>query len=324
MAAVVLDPRQTLEFERPIVELENKIAELRQLGGPTLDLEIRRLERKARALQQEVFAELSPWQKVLLSRHPLRPFTLDYVGRLIEGFVELHGDRAFRDDEAIVGGVGRLRGRPVMILGHQKGRGTKENVRRNFGMPRPEGYRKARRLMELAARLGLPILTFIDTPGAYPGIDAEERGQAEAIAKNLEVMSRLPVPIIATVIGEGGSGGALALSVADRINMLEYSVYSVISPEGCASILWKDQKQVETAAREMRMTAADLVELGVADRALPEPSGGAHRDPELAAERVAEAILEDLAALDRLSVDERLEARYAKYRAMGSFSDSGS
>ncbi len=321
MAAVVLDPRQTLEFERPIVELENKIAELRQLGGASLDLEIRRLERKARALQQEVFAELSPWQKVLLSRHPLRPFTLDYVGRLIEGFIELHGDRAFRDDEAIVGGVGRLRGRPVMILGHQKGRGTKENVRRNFGMPRPEGYRKARRLMELAARLSLPILTFIDTPGAYPGIDAEERGQAEAIAKNLEVMSRLPVPIIATVIGEGGSGGALALSVADRINMLEYAVYSVISPEGCASILWKDQKQVETAAQEMRMTAADLVELGVADRVLPEPSGGAHRDPEVAAERVADAIVEDLTALDRLTVDERLEARYAKYRAMGAFTD---
>ncbi|HEY7954052.1 MAG TPA: carboxyl transferase domain-containing protein, partial [Polyangia bacterium] len=205
----IIDSRKTLDFERPIVELENKIAELKRLGGAQLDLEIRRLERKARQLQREVFAELSPWQKVLLSRHPLRPFTLDYVERLIEGFIELHGDRAFHDDEAIVGGVGRFAGRPVMVLGHQKGRGTKENIRRNFGQPKPEGYRKARRLMELASRLGLPILSFIDTPGAYPGIEAEERGQAEAIAKNLEVMSRLPVPIIATVIGEGGSGGAL-------------------------------------------------------------------------------------------------------------------
>ncbi|HEX6835303.1 MAG TPA: acetyl-CoA carboxylase carboxyl transferase subunit alpha, partial [Polyangia bacterium] len=211
-----MDTRQALDFERPIVELENKIAELKSLGGPQLEIEIRRLERKARQLQREVFSELSAWQKVLLSRHPLRPFTLDYVGRFIEDFVELHGDRAFRDDESIVGGVGRFRGRAVMILGHQKGRGTKENMKRNFGMTRPEGYRKALRLMETAARLGLPILTFIDTPGAYPGIDAEERGQAEAIAKNLEVMARLPVPIIATVIGEGGSGGALALGVADR------------------------------------------------------------------------------------------------------------
>jgi acetyl-CoA carboxylase carboxyl transferase subunit alpha len=321
MRAAVLDPRQSLEFERPIVELENKIAELRQLGGPTLELEIRRLERKARQLQEEVFSELSAWQKVMLSRHPLRPFTLDYIGRIIDGFTELHGDRAFRDDAAIVGGLGRLRGRAVMVVGHQKGRGTKENIRRNFGQPKPEGFRKARRLMELAARLGLPILTFIDTVGAYPGIEAEERGQAEAIAKNLEVMARLPVPIVATVIGEGGSGGALALSVADRINMLEYAVYSVISPEGCASILWKDQKQVEVAARELRMTAADIRELGVADRVITEPPGGAHRDPDLAAESVADAIVEDLAALDAMTPTARIDGRYAKYRRIGAVTE---
>jgi len=319
----VIDTRQALDFERPIVELENKIAELKSLGGPQLEIEIRRLERKARQLQREVFSELSAWQKVLLSRHPLRPFTLDYVGRFIEDFVELHGDRAFRDDESIVGGVGRFRGRAVMILGHQKGRGTKENMKRNFGMTRPEGYRKALRLMETAARLGLPILTFIDTPGAYPGIDAEERGQAEAIAKNLEVMARLPVPIIATVIGEGGSGGALALGVADRILMLEYSVYSVISPEGCASILWKDQKKVETAAREMKMTASDLHELGIADVIVQEPAGGAHRDPEAAADAVGEAVWRELSTVAALSVDQRLEARYAKFRRMGSFLESG-
>jgi acetyl-CoA carboxylase carboxyl transferase subunit alpha len=321
--APVIDTRQTLDFERPIVELENKIAELKQLGGPQLELEIRRLERKARQLQREVFSDLSAWQKVLLSRHPLRPFTLDYVGRLIEDFVEMHGDRAFRDDESIVGGVGRFRGRPVMVVGHQKGRGTKENMRRNFGMPRPEGYRKARRLMELAARVGLPILSFIDTPGAYPGIDAEERGQAEAIAKNLEVMARLPVPIIATVIGEGGSGGALALGVADRILMLEYSVYSVISPEGCASILWKDQKQVETAAGAMKMTASDLVELGVADAAIPEPAGGAHRDPEAVADAVGEVLARELDVLSALTPAARVQQRYEKFRRMGSFLERG-
>ena len=319
----VIDTRQALDFERPIVELENKIAELRKLGGPQLDLEIRRLERKARQLQREVFSELSAWQKVLLSRHPLRPFTLDYVARLVEDFVELHGDRAFRDDESIVGGVGRFRGQPVLILGHQKGRGTKENMKRNFGMTRPEGYRKALRLMETASRLGLPILTFIDTPGAYPGIDAEERGQAEAIAKNLEVMARLPVPIIATVIGEGGSGGALALGVADRILMLEYAVYSVISPEGCASILWKDQKKVETAAREMKMTASDLLELGIADGIVQEPAGGAHRDTEAAADAVGEAIARELAVVGALTADKRLDARYQKFRKMGSFLESG-
>ena len=317
----MIDTRQTLEFEKPIVELENRIEELRQLGGAALDVEIRRLERRARQLQREVFSELSPWQKVLLSRHPLRPFTLDYVARIVDGFIELHGDRAFRDDAAIVGGVGRFRGRAVMILGHQKGRGTKENMKRNFGMPRPEGYRKALRLMELAARLGMPILTFIDTPGAYPGIDAEERGQAEAIAKNLEVMARLPVPIISTVIGEGGSGGALALGVADRILMLEYSVYSVISPEGCASILWKDQHKAEAAATQMKMTAQDLKELRIADRVIEEPAGGAHRQLDQAAESVGDAVESELAVLEKLSAVERIDLRYQKFRKMGSFSD---
>jgi acetyl-CoA carboxylase carboxyl transferase subunit alpha len=316
-----LDPRFVLEFERPIVDLENKIGELRRLGAGQMDAEIARLERRARELEREIFDGLSAWQKVLLSRHPLRPFTLDYVDLLIEDFVELHGDRAFRDDPAIVGGVGRFRGSSVMIIGHQKGRGTKENVKRSFGMPRPEGYRKARRLMELAAQKRLPILTFIDTPGAYPGIDAEERGQAEAIARNLEVMSRLPVPIITTVIGEGGSGGALALGVSDRILMLAFSVYSVISPEGCASILWKDQKAIETAARELRLSARDLLELGICDRVIDEPDGGAHRAPEQAARRIGDAIEAALAEVAGLPVEKRLAQRYAKFRAMGAFTE---
>ncbi len=317
----MMDARQALEFERPIVELENKIEELKQLGHAALGSEIRQLERKARRLQERVFQALSPLQKVQLSRHPQRPFTLDYVSRIVDGFVELHGDRAYGDDAAIVGGLGLFRDLPVMVLGHQKGRGTKENLRRNFGMPRPEGYRKARRLMELAARFGRPILTFIDTPGAYPGIDAEERGQAEAIAMNLEVMARLPVPIVATVIGEGGSGGALALGVADRILMLEYAIYSVISPEGCASILWKDQKQVDLAARELRLTAPDIAELGVADEVLAEPPGGAHRDPDRAARAVGDAILRHLAELVAIPTGELLERRYQKFRRMGAFAE---
>jgi acetyl-CoA carboxylase carboxyl transferase subunit alpha len=307
-----IDSRQALEFERPIIELEQKIAELKLLGGVALEGEIRQLERKARRLQEEVFHELSAWQKVQLSRHPLRPFTSDYIGRLFEDWIELHGDRAFGDDEAIIGGLGSMGGVPVVVLGHQKGRGTKENVRRNFGMPRPEGYRKARRLMELGERFKRPILTFIDTPGAFPGIDAEERGQAEAIAKNLEVMARLKVPIIAVVIGEGGSGGALALGVADRILMLEYAIYSVISPEGCASILWKDQKLVE-------MTATDLKTLGIADEVIGEPPGGAHRDPAAAARAVEAAITRHLAELMAASPADLLERRYQKYRDMGAF-----
>ena len=317
----MIDTRQALEFEKPIIELENKIEELKQLGGGTLASEVRKLERKARTLQSEVFARLTPLQKVQLSRHPLRPFTLDYLARLFTDFVELHGDRAFGDDPAIVGGLARFRGRPVVVIGNQKGRGTKENIKRNFGQAKPEGYRKARRLMEMAARFHRPILTFIDTPGAYPGIEAEERGQAEAIATNLEVMARLPVPIVATVIGEGGSGGALALGVADRVLMLEYAIYSVISPEGCASILWKDQKAVETAARELKLTAPDIVALGVADEVIGEPPGGAHRDPDYAARAVANTIAAQLERLDALPVEALLDGRYAKYRAMGQFVD---
>ena len=320
----MIDLRQALEFEKPILELEGKIDELKQLGHLSLQVELRRLERKAQSLRKKVFSTLSPFQKVQLSRHPQRPFTLDYVSRLIDGFVELHGDRAHGDDGALVGGMGFLQGEPVMVIGHQKGRGTKENLKRNFGMPRPEGYRKARRLMEMAARFRRPILTFIDTPGAYPGIDAEERGQAEAIAKNLEVMAGLGVPIIATVIGEGGSGGALALGVADRILMLEYAIYSVISPEGCASILWKDQKAVETAARELRLTASDLREMGIADEVIPEPPGGAHRDHDEVARAVGEAIGRALATLRAETPAALLQHRYDKYRRMGEFIESAS
>ncbi len=319
----MLDPRQSLEFERPLVELENKIGELKQLaGGELLAAEIKILERRASRLRAEIYSNLSPWQKVQLSRHPLRPYTLDFISRLSDEFFELHGDRAFSDDEAVVGGLGRLKvlgGRPVLLIGHQKGRGTKEAMRRNFGMPRPEGYRKGRRLMELASRMKLPIVALIDTPGAYPGIDAEERGQAEAIAKNLEVMAGLPVPIIAVVIGEGGSGGALALGVCDRLLMMEYSVYSVITPEGCASILWKDQAQVEVAATQMKMTAEDIKQIGVVDEIVAEPPGGAHHDFDEAARLVGEAVARHLDELVGLSPQALLDGRYAKYRAIGSF-----
>jgi len=318
--------RTVLDFERPVIELIRKIEELRALstGAVNFDDEIARLERKARRLQDEIFSDLKPIQKVQLSRHPARPYTLDYIGFMVSDFVELHGDRAFADDESIVGGLGRLAGERVVVVGHQKGRNTKENLKRNFGMPRPEGYRKARRLFLLAERFGLPIITFVDTPGAYPGIGAEERGQAEAIATNLETMGRLRVPIIATVIGEGGSGGALALAVADRVLMLEHAIYSVISPEGCASILWRDQAQAETAAAELRLTAQDIHALGVADEVVPEPPGGAHRDPEGTARRLMSALVRHLGELRRLPIDELLRRRYAKYRAMGVFLERGS
>jgi len=311
--------RQVLEFERPIVDLERKIDELRQLSTGTIDFgdEIKRLEKKARKLQEEIFAELTPWQKVQLSRHPSRPYMLDYAQLLFDDFVELHGDRAFADDESIVGGIARFDGREVLVIGHQKGRNTKENLRRNFGMSRPEGYRKAIRLMQLAARFNRPILTFIDTPGAYPGVGAEERGQAEAIAKNLEIMSSLATPFIATVIGEGGSGGALALGVGDRILMMEYAIYSVISPEGCASILWKDQSKVATAAEELKLTAPDLVRLGVCDEIVKEGVGGAHRDPKGTGDSLRAALKRHLDELCALDGAELLERRYKKYRAMG-------
>jgi acetyl-CoA carboxylase carboxyl transferase subunit alpha len=315
--------RMVLDFERPIVELEKKIAALRELPGEPVDFsdEIDRLARRARRLQEEVFAELTPFQKVQLSRHPARPYTLDYAAHLLTDFVELHGDRAYADDEAIVAGLGRLAGERVVVVGHQKGRTTKENLRRNFGMPRPEGYRKARRMFALAARFGLPVLTFIDTPGAYPGIGAEERGQAEAIAGNLEAMGALTVPIIATVIGEGGSGGALAIGVADRILMMEYATYSVISPEGCASILWRDQAQSARAAAELKLTAADITRLGVADEVVPEPRGGAHRDPETAARSLLTVIARHLGELKRLTPQELVAQRYAKFRAIGVYAE---
>jgi acetyl-CoA carboxylase carboxyl transferase subunit alpha len=319
MAAQPQYDRQVLEFERPIIELERKIEELRELSRGSVDFaeEIKRLERKARKLQEEIFAELAPWQKVQLSRHPGRPFTLDYVQLLFEDFVELAGDRAFADDQSIVGGFARFGGREVMVIGHQKGRNTKENLRRNFGMSRPEGYRKAARLMQLAARFGRPILTFIDTPGAYPGVGAEERGQAEAIAKNLEIMAGLATPFIATVIGEGGSGGALALGVGDRILMLEYAIYSVISPEGCASILWKDQTKVATAAEELKLTAPDLLRLGVCDEIVKEGPGGAHRDLPATAESLRQALARHLDQVCALAPTEILARRYDKFRAIG-------
>src|SRR5229473_7816230 len=278
-----------LDFERPLIELEKKIEELKKLssnGSADLSSEISKLEKKAKRLQQEIFSDLSRWQIVQLSRHNARPYFLDYVEHLFTDFVELAGDRAFGEDPSIVGGFARLDGQPVMIIGHQKGRNTKENMARNFGMPRPEGYRKARRLMELAERLQRPVLTFVDNPGAYPGIGAEERGQAEAIAVNLEVMSRLRTPIVSTVIGEGGSGGALAIGVGNRVLMMQYSIYSVISPEACSSILYRDPSKAEKAAESLKLTASDLFEMKVIDEVIPEPLGGAHRNPVQAAERL--------------------------------------
>jgi len=310
-----------LPFEKPIVDLLGRVRELRSLSenDRALEPELRRLEEKTGRLAKELFASLSPWQKVQLSRHPSRPYTLDFIGRLVEDFHELHGDRAFADDASIVCGLGRFRGRSVVIVGHQKGRGAKENVKRNFGMPNPEGYRKALRMYEMADRFGLPVLTFIDTPGAYPGIGAEERGQSEAIGACLAAMSRAKVPIIATIIGEGGSGGALALGVANRVLVLEYGTYSVISPEGCASILWKDGTKADVAAERMKMTAPDLLSLRVVDRVIDEPAGGAHQDPDLAARFVGQAISETLRELLRMTPAELADDRYKRFRALGAF-----
>ena len=323
MTEPVVSDRQVLEFERPIIDLERKIAELRGLSTATVDFssEIRKLEQKARKLQKEIFAELSAHQKVQLARHPGRPFTLDYVRLLTEDFVELHGDRSFHDDPSIVGGMARFDAWEVLVLGHQKGKTTKENLHRNFGMARPEGYRKATRLMRMASRFRRPIICFIDTAGAYPGKGAEERGQAEAIAKSLQVMASLACPVIAVVIGEGGSGGALALGVADRILMLEYSIYSVITPEGCASILWRDPAKVPEAATQLRLTAPDLVSLGICDEIIPEAQGGAHRDAAITAARIRVALKRHLRELTKLTPDELIEARYEKFRAMGKFLD---
>ena len=317
----LISDRMILDFERPIIDLEKKIAELRNLSTDTVDFstEIRRLEQKARKLQKEVFADLSAQQKVQLARHPARPYMNDYIGLLMDDFVELHGDRSFRDDPAIVGGIAQFDEWEVLVLGHQKGRNTKDNVHRNFGMARPEGYRKATRLMRMASRFRRPILCFIDTPGAYPGLGAEERGQAEAIAKALQVMASLECPMISVVIGEGGSGGALALGVTDRILMLEYSIYSVISPEGCASILWRDPSKIGEAATQLKLTAPDLVQLGVCDEIIPEALGGAHRNAPLTASRLRTAMKKHLRELVELPTAELVERRYQKFRRMGAF-----
>lgn len=313
-----------LEFEQPIADLEKKIEELRKMSTASVDFssEIQKLQQKAIKLQKEVFSGLSPHQQVQLSRHPARPFTLDYVEHICDDYLELHGDRAFRDDPAILGGMATFDGEEVLIVGHQKGRNTKDNVKRNFGMSRPEGYRKCIRLMEMAARFERPILCFVDTPGAYPGIGAEERGQAEAIAKSLEVMARLKTPIISTVIGEGGSGGALAIGVADRILMLEYSVYSVITPEGCASILWRDQAKAPDAAEQLKLRARDLHELGICDEIIEEPTGGAHRDPKVTAENMKKSIKKHLGDLLKLTGTELIDRRYEKFRRIGAFREA--
>jgi len=313
-----------LEFEQPIAELEAKIDELRNVGSDNamnLEEEIDRLKAKLRSKTESIFSNLSAWQVSQLSRHPLRPYTLDYVQMMFSEFHELHGDRAFADDHAMVGGLARFNGRSVVLIGQQKGRDTKAKVFRNFGMPRPEGYRKAMRFMNLAARFRLPILTFIDTPGAYPGVGAEERGQSEAIARNLALMARLPVPIICSVIGEGGSGGALAIGVGDRTNILQYSTYSVISPEGCASILWKNPEHAEDAAKALGITSERLLKLGLVDEVIDEPLGGAHRNPEDVAGRLSATISRQLETLDQLSTEDLLNLRHQRLMSYGAFKE---
>jgi len=313
-----------LDFEQPIAELQAKIDELRNVGSDNainLDEEIQRLQSKMRQKLTSIFKDLSPWQISQLSRHPLRPYTLDYIDFLFDEFHELHGDRAFADDHAIVGGLARFRGRGVVVIGQQKGRDTKAKIFRNFGMARPEGYRKALRLMKMAERFRLPVLTFIDTPGAYPGVGAEERGQSEAIATNLKYMSRLPVPVICTVIGEGGSGGALAIGVGDRVNMLKYSTYSVISPEGCASILWNDAALAEDAASALGITSDRLLQLGLVDEVIPEPLGGAHKDPEKVASQVGDCLAAQLEELDKMTTEALLDDRYQRLLSYGEFKD---
>jgi acetyl-CoA carboxylase carboxyl transferase subunit alpha len=314
-----------LEFERPILELEAKIRELKELAsekGMDAGREIESLEKQADRLRDDVYSNLTPWQRVQLARHPKRPYSLDYVGLMCEEFTELHGDRQYGDDKAIVGGMALLAGRQVMLVGQQKGRDTKENILRNFGMPHPEGYRKALRLMQTAGKFARPIVTLIDTPGAFPGVDAEKRGQSEAIAHNLREMVRIPVPIVVVVIGEGGSGGALAMAVGDRILMLENAIYSVISPEGCAAILWGDRAQAPRAAEALRLTASDLATLGVIDRVLEEPKGGAHRDPAAMAATLRAGLSEELDRLAALPMATLLENRFQKYMHMGVFADA--
>ncbi|MBM3317143.1 MAG: acetyl-CoA carboxylase carboxyltransferase subunit alpha [Candidatus Eisenbacteria bacterium] len=315
-------PGGWLDFEQPLVELEQRIEDLRLLASREnleADRELKRLAEKADSLRRRIFSDLTPWQRVQLARHPQRPYTLDYIPMLFSDFVELRGDRAFAEDTAIVAGLARFRDRPVAVVGHQKGRNTRENLRRNFGMPQPEGYRKALRVMQLAEKFGNPVITFVDTPGAYPGIGAEERGQAEAIARNVREMTRLRVPIVVVVTGEGGSGGALAIAVGDRVYMLEYAFYSVISPEGCASILWKTREKAPEAAAALRFTAPDLLEMGVVDGLLPEPPGAAHRSPAAAAATIGDALAGALAELEGLDPGELVERRRARYLAMGAY-----
>ncbi len=319
--------RYYLEFERPLEEFETKIDELRRMSdGKDIDIssEIKKLEKKVRDLRSEIFSSLTPWQKTLIARHPDRPYTLDYINMMTNGFVELHGDRRFSDDPAIVAGTAKINDTPVVIIGHQKGRGTKERISRNFGQPQPDGYRKALRVMKLAERFKRPVITFIDTPGAYPGIGAEERGQAEAIAVNLMEMSKLRTQVLSVVIGEGGSGGALALSVADRVFMLEHACYSVISPEGCAAILWKQEEGLgpedfSKAANALKLTAQDLMNFKVIDGIIPEPLGGAHRDPDVMAKTITEFLLTALEELKHKTPRKLVDERYKKFRKMGSF-----
>jgi acetyl-CoA carboxylase carboxyl transferase subunit alpha len=320
--------RYYLDFEKPIQDLEMRIEELRRLGSgqdPEFSSELERLETRAAELREEIFSRLTPWQKTQIARHPDRPYTLDYINIITDDFLELHGDRRFSDDSAIIGGIGSIEGTSMFIIGHQKGRGTKERITRNFGQPNPEGYRKALRLFHLAERFKKPVITFIDTPGAFPGIGAEERGQAEAIATNLMEMSRLRTPIISIVIGEGGSGGALGLSVADRLYMLEHSIYSVISPEGCAAILWKKKgtlgvNEFAKAAEALKLTATDLLKFRIIDGIIPEPPGGAHRDVRAAAEKIKETILNVLNELKEKDIKELIEERYRKLRQIGELS----
>ena len=314
-----------LDFEQPIAELEAKIEELRFVGDDSeinINEEVARLRGKSESLTKSIFAKLSAWQVAQVARHPMRPYTQDYLDLIAPDFQELHGDRMYADDPAIIGGIGRIDGRPIMFIGHQKGRDTKERVRRNYGMPKPEGYRKAQRLMRMAQKFSLPIVTLIDTPGAYPGVGAEERGQSEAIAYSLYMMAGLKTPIISVVIGEGGSGGALAIGVGDRLLMLQYGIYSVISPEGCASILWKSADKAEDAAEAMRITARSLNEYGLVDEVLPELLGGAHRNPQESADVIRNALLKNLEELDQLSVDQLLENRQRRLASFGQFKEA--
>ncbi len=314
-----------LDFEQPIAELEAKIEELRFVGDDSeinISEEVNRLKGKSETLTRNIFSKLSAWQIAQVARHPMRPYTADYLSMIAPDFQELHGDRMYADDSAIIGGIGRIDGRPVMFIGHQKGRDTKERVRRNYGMPKPEGYRKAQRLMRMAEKFSMPVVTFIDTPGAYPGLGAEERGQSEAIAYSLYLMAGLKTPIISVVIGEGGSGGALAIGVGDRLLMLQYGVYSVISPEGCASILWKSPDKAKDAAEAMRITAESLNEFGLVDEVLTEPLGGAHRNPTAMAEVIRNALLKNLEELDRQSIDQLLDNRQRRLDGFGQFKEA--